>query len=140
MSRRALARTCVALFALSTAFPVSAAILDRAHPPRWLGVADVAVAAILFGAVAILEARGRGEVTDRHRLAALRATQAVIGVIPVLLVAYFVAGARLNWTVLVIGLAWRGWLLLYSLPVIAEAVMAGGPSTERRSHDGAEHR
>ena len=140
MSRRALGRTCVALFALSTAFPLSAAILDRSHPPRWLGVADVAVAAILFGAVALLEARGRSAVTDRHRLAALRATQVVVGVIPALLVAYFVAGARVNWTVLVIGLAWRGWLLLYSLPVIAEALMFGGQSPYRRFPDQPERR
>lgn len=140
MSRRALGRICVALFALSTAFPVSAGILNLSRPPRWLGVADVVVAAILFCAVAVLAGRGRGAVTDRHRLAAQRATQGIIGVIPALLVAYFAAGDRVNWTVLIIGLAWRGWLLLYSLPSLAEALLPGVSSGEQRINQEREGR
>lgn len=140
MSRRALGCTCVALFVVSTAFPLIAGILNQSRPPLWLGVADVVVAAILFCAVAVLVGRGRGAITDRHRLAALRATQGVIGVIPALLVAYFVAGDRVNWTVLVIGLAWRGWLLLYSLPSLAEALLPGVSSTEHGTNQERERR
>jgi hypothetical protein len=33
-----------------------------------------------------------------------------------------VLGSRVNWTVLVIGLAWRAWLLLYTLPFLAVAL------------------
>jgi hypothetical protein len=125
MSLRALARACVALFALSTAFPVAAGVLNVNRPPRWLGIADVAVAAVLFGAAATVATRVRSAVADHHRLTAFRASQGVIAIIPALLAAYFVLGPRINWEVLVVGLAWRGWLLFYSLPSLAAALPAG---------------
>jgi hypothetical protein len=31
-------------------------------------------------------------------------------------------GSRLDWTVLVVGLAWRAWLLRYTLPFLAAAL------------------
>lgn len=125
MSLRTLARVCVGLFAFSTAFPVTAGVLNRGRPSLWLGLADVAVAAMLFFAAAVLATRVRSSVTDRHRLDALRATQWVIGVIPLLLVAFFLAGPRVDWTVLVIGVAWRSWLLIYSLPFLAAGLDDG---------------
>jgi len=128
MPLRALGRTCVALFVLSTAFPVAAGVLALSRPPRWMGIADVAVAALLFVAAAAVWTRGRSAVTDRHRLVALRASQGVIAVIPPLLAIYFVAGPRIDWTVLVIGLAWRGWLLLYTLPFLAAVLVGSGAS------------
>jgi hypothetical protein len=128
-SLRSLGRACVVLFALSTAFPVVAGVLYTGRPPRWLGIADVAVAALLFIAAAALASRGRGAVTDAHRLAALRAAHRVAAIIPALLAAYFVSGPRVDWAVLVVGLAWRGWLLLYTLPVLAASLVAVGPGT-----------
>lgn len=127
MSLRALARICVALFALSTMFPVVAGVLNALRPPRWLGIADVAVALVLFIAAATVATRARRAVVDSHRLVAFRISQSMIGVIPLLLVAYFIAGPRVNWTVLVVGLAWRGWLLLYTLPFLAAALVAARP-------------
>jgi hypothetical protein len=127
MTLRRLARICVVLFALSTAFPVASGVLNSSDPPRWLGIADVSVAGILCGAAITLATRGRGTVADRHRLIAFRATQVIVGVVPVLIAAYFVAGTRVNWTVLVLGLAWRGWLLLYTLPFLAAGLSAGEP-------------
>lgn len=131
MSLRTLARICVALFAISSAFPVTAAVLNRDRPPLWLGIADLAIAAILFCAAAALATRARSAVTDRHRLDSLRAAQWVIAVIPVLLVAFFAFGSRVNWTVLLIGIGWRSWLLLYTLPFLA-AGLAGGSNESRR--------
>jgi len=61
-------------------------------------------------------------VADHHRLAALRITQAVVGAAPVLIALYFIAGSHLNWTVLIIGLAWRIWLLIYTLPFLLAAL------------------
>lgn len=127
MSLRALGRICVALFALSTAFPLAAGVLHLSRPLRWMGIADVVVATLLFCSTAAVWMRGRSAVSDGHRLAALRATQSVITVIPALLATYFVAGSRIDWAVLVIGLAWRAWLLLYSLPFLAAALAAGDP-------------
>ena len=128
MSLRALGRACVALFALSTAFPVVAAALNADPPLRWLGVADVAVAAMLVGVAVVLSARARRAVTARHRLAAFRASRGVAAAIPVLLAAYFVLGARVNWPVLVIGLAWRAWLLVHTLPALAAARSVDRPA------------
>jgi hypothetical protein len=127
MSLRALARTSVGLFALSTAFPVVAGVLNMPQPPRWLGTADVVVAAVLFVVAATVATRTRRVVTDSHRLVAFRNSQSIIGAIPLLLAAYFIAGPRVNWTVLVVGLAWRGWLLLYTLPFLAAALVGVRP-------------
>ena len=127
MALRALAHTCVALFALSAAFPIVAGVLNVERPVRWLGIADVAVAAGLVGVAAVLAARGQHAVADRHRLAALRVGQGVLGLMPALLVVYFVVGPRVNWTVLVIGLAWRAWLLFSILPVLVAALASEHP-------------
>ena len=60
--------------------------------------------------------------TEHDRLEAFRISQIVVGAIPVLLGLCFVVGSRVNWTVLVIGLAWRGWLFLYSAPYLIAAL------------------
>lgn len=110
------------MFAVSTAFPVVAGVLNMDRPSRWLGIADVSTAALLFGVTAIVTTRVRNAVADSHRVAAFRTSQVILCIIPALLATYFIIGARVDWTVLVIGLAWRGWLLLYSLPFIAAAL------------------
>src|SRR5262245_7822478 len=122
MSLQDLARIFVALCALSTAFPLLAALTVQDTAPRWLGVADVIVAAAFCGTAMFLAMGVRNAVADRHRLAAFRLGQLVLGMIPVLLLAYFVIGMRLNWTVLTIGLAWRAWLLVYTLPFLLAAL------------------
>lgn len=127
MSLQTLGRACVLLFALSTAFPIVAGVLNMPSPPRWLGVVDVAVAALLVGFCWVLSSRTQRYVTDRHRLAAQRLSQPVAAVVPLLLAAYFLVGPRVNWTVLVIGLAWRGWLLLHTLPALAAALTRDNP-------------
>ncbi|GJG89406.1 hypothetical protein tb265_45870 [Gemmatimonadetes bacterium T265] len=137
MRLRTLARTCVALFAVSAAFPVGAGAANQQRPLGWLGVVDVAFAAALVGAAAVLVARTRGAVADRHRLAAFRATQGVAGLIPALLAAYFVARPRVNWPVLVIGLAWRAWLLVATLPSLAAALAPAGPRHAGPGYTGA---
>ena len=117
----ALARLCWALFALSTIFPIVASALRENQKPRWLGALDVAVALALAVSAMVLATRNRDVVTDADRVAALRATQRVSTAIPVLLAIFFIVGDRLDWTVLVIGLAWRGWLLVTSLPFLESA-------------------
>ena len=44
-----------------------------------------------------------------------------IAAIPVILVVLYFAGITINWTVLLIGLAWRFWLLVMALPYIIAA-------------------
>lgn len=122
MSLYALARVSKALFAVSVLFPIVGGLFVASPPPRWLGVADILIAAALFGSTAVVVARVRRSVTDDDRLRALRVSQMVVGMVPVLIAVYFVVGSRVNWTVLVIGLAWRSWLLLYSVPYLVAAV------------------
>jgi hypothetical protein len=117
-----LGRACVALFALSTAFPLTASLLGDNRRPPWLGTMDVAFAAILFVSAVLVAVRARTFVTDRHRVAAFHTSQVVFATVPLLLAVFFIAGERVDWDVLVIGLAWRGWLLLYTLPFLIAAL------------------
>ena len=69
-----------------------------------------------------MAARARTHITDQHRIAAYNTSQVVFASIPLLLAVFFIVGGRVDWTVLVIGLAWRGWLLLYTLPFLIAAL------------------
>jgi hypothetical protein len=109
----------MALFVVSSAFPVIAGLWNVPTPPRWLGVADVTVAAMLAVAALLLVTRAPSQPADRELAAGFRAARAVAGIIPVLLVVFFLAGNRVNWQVLVIGLAWRAWLFVYVAPHLA---------------------
>ena len=122
MESRSLARATVVLFAVSTAFPVAAALINTEAPPRLLGLLDVTVAALLLAAAIAVAGRHRDTATDGDRLVAFRVSQTLFSIVPALLIAFFVAGNRVNWQVLVVGLAWRGWLLLYTLPYMISAL------------------
>jgi len=113
-------RICAGLFAASIGFPVVASIYP-ADPPWWAGVLAVVVPALLLAATIVLNLRNRSRVDDLDRLDAFRVSQQIVAIIPALLVVFFVFGNRVNWTVLVVGLAWRAWLLLYSLPHFSAA-------------------
>jgi hypothetical protein len=123
--RSVLARTCVGLFALSSAFPIAAALLGESRRPLWLDTADVAVATCLFVSTVMVAVRARTRVTDEHRITAFHTSQVVFAMVPLLLAVFFVVGGRVDWTVLVIGLAWRGWLLLYALPFLVALLEEG---------------
>ena len=126
MSLYALARASLALLAVSVIFPIVGGLFVASPPPRWLGIADVVIAAAFFGSTAVVVARAGKSVADYDRLVALRISQRVLGLVPVLIAAYFVIGSRINWPVLVIGLAWRAWLLLHSVPYLVAALRVRG--------------
>ena len=115
-----LARVAASLFVVSALFPITAGLLNLATPPRWLGTADVTVAAMLAVVALLLVTRGP-QPSDRDLAAGFRILRAAADAIPVLLVVFFVAGHRVNWEVLVIGLAWRAWLLVYVAAHLAAA-------------------
>ena len=77
---------------------------------------------MLFLSCAVLTSRQKAGVSNDHRVRALHVAQSVALIIPVLLGVFFLAGNRIDWQVLVIGLAWRGWLLLYTLPSLISAL------------------
>ena len=128
-SNRRLARVCLVLFAASTAFPLAAGFLNTDRPARWLGIADVLVAAILVGVAITVAVRFQRSIKDEDRIAAFRISQSVSVAIPVFLVCFFLAGSRVNWQVLVIGLAWRAWLFLNVLPSVVAAAKNEGSRT-----------
>jgi hypothetical protein len=113
-----LARITAWLFAVSSLFPLVAAWLPG-RPPRWLGIADVVAAALLAAAALTLASRDGGAVSDADIASGYRLVRVVAYVIPCLLVLFFAAGARVNWQVLVIGLAWRAFLLVMVAPHLA---------------------
>jgi len=126
-----LSRICAALFVGSAMFPIAASVYP-ADAPRWVGFADVGFAALLLAAVISLTLQMQNRVRDDDKLTAFRISQRFISVIPLLLVLFFIAGGHVKWEILVIGLAWRAWLLLYSLPYLVTA--------RRTSQSGSRHK
>ena len=114
-----LARLTGWLFVVSSLFPVSAGLLPD-DPPRWLGVADVIVAALLAGAALTLAGRAGHATSDADLASGFRLVRFVAYGIPCLLVLFFLAGARVHWQVMVIGLAWRTFLLVMVSPFLAK--------------------
>src|SRR6185503_6512949 len=110
-------RFCIALFVLSPCFPVTASIY-HGDVSRWLAFADVTLAVVLLSTVIALCIQTQARVTNEDRLKAWQISQTLISAIPALLVLFFINDRPIAWDVLVIGLAWRGWLLLYSLPYL----------------------
>jgi len=77
---------------------------------------DGILAFILVGMAMILWARTQGKVTKDAEAAAYRGYRVLMHVIIVLLVVFFLFGDRVAWNVGLVGIAWRSWLLLYTLP------------------------
>jgi hypothetical protein len=86
---------------------------------------------LLFAASARVVSWRRGKITDADQIRAFGISQIVSGVIPLLLIVFFVFGDRIDWRVLVIGLAWRGWLLLYTLPYLISATSSSSSGASR---------
>lgn len=108
-------RVAAGLLVCSTAFPVAAS-LDLAEPSRWVGVLDVAVAFILVAAGIGINARAPSAFDPWVIAAAFRIYRHGATLFLMLLVAFFLAGDRITWSILLPGLAWRGWLAVWVLP------------------------
>ena len=116
-SDRSLAIATAVMFGISTVFPVVAALSgDAAALPRIVGVADGILAFALVILAMILHARTQGKVTKDAHEAAYQAYRALMHAILVLLAVFFLFGDRIAWNIGLVGLAWRAWLLLYTLP------------------------
>ena len=49
------------------------------------------------------------------------------GAVPLVLLAiFFVAGSLVRWDILLVGLAWRAWLLMYTLPATLALLRPAG--------------
>lgn len=123
-SVRSLAIATAVVFCVSTIFPVTAALSRNAGSlPRIVGLMDVVVVFILVGMAMALWARTRGRMTKDAEAAAYRGYRMLMHVIIVLLVVFFLFGDRIAWDIGLVGIAWRSWLLLYTLPAWYAAML-----------------
>ena len=113
---RALVAVATAVFAISLLFPIVGSLLPPGDVPAWLGVLDVTVAAVAVALGFTIASMGLRRADDASKLAAYRLYRAV-AILPLVLIAgFFLVGDRVNWSVLLLGLAWRAWLFVYVLP------------------------
>jgi len=116
-SSRSLAIATAVVFCISTIFPVVASLVrDAGSLPRIVGVTDGVLAFVLVVMAMVLWSRTQGKVTSDAEDAAYRAYRVLIHAIIVLLLVFFLFGDRIAWSIGLVGIAWRAWLLFYTLP------------------------
>jgi hypothetical protein len=120
------AQAFVVLFLLSTAFPVAAGLLPLSAVSNALGVLDVVVAGVVLVLGFAIESAAREQVTDDDRRLAWRVVRVLANVPLLLLIVFFVRSDIVRWDVLLVGLAWRTWLLLWVLPSIVALLKRDG--------------
>jgi hypothetical protein len=133
---RALSLLGAGLFGVSLAFPVVASAFPRAQRATWIGALDVTLAvALLAAAMTIISAaRGRIGVAVRETCYQLYRVLATLPLI--LFVVFLLLGDRLAWDVLLPGLGWRAWLLVYVLPAWLALWTRGAETCEQRCAGG----
>jgi hypothetical protein len=127
---RRLGVACAIAFAASSAFPIVASLMTVSEMPRLLGIADVAIAAVLVAIALTTQSRGTALVRDDHRQTAYVVIRAGSAAALVLLALFLIGRPQIKWDVLVVGLVWRGWLLVHVLPALAAALRS--PSNVRK--------
>jgi hypothetical protein len=114
---RPLAITTAIVFFISSVFPVVAGfVTNRETWPRWWGVLDVAIAFVLAMLALAVIGLAQGGVNKPAEDASYRVYRVLIHGILVMLVVFFLFGARIVWSNCLTGFAWRSWLLFYGLP------------------------
>ncbi len=111
----------ILLFVISTAFPILAA-LQETPAPGVLGLVDVAVAALMALLGFTIDALSRPAVTDANRATAWWVLRGVAGTLLLLVIIFFARPGLFRWEVLLVGLAWRAWLLVWVLPAVIASV------------------
>jgi hypothetical protein len=112
---RPLAIAAAVVFFISSIFPaVAAFVKDRESWPKWWGVLDVSIAALL--AILALVILAYGNVDKQAEEASYRAQRVLIHGIFALLVVSVLFGDWIVWSNCLTGFGWRYWLLLYGLP------------------------
>jgi hypothetical protein len=106
----------IALLAISTAFPVVAGLSQDLQPPAWMGYIDVALALVLVLLGGLMVSAAKGQLERKVIRRSYRLYRGVAALPLILLVIFFLVGSRIKWEVLLPGLAWRTWLLMYALP------------------------
>ncbi|HUS15397.1 MAG TPA: hypothetical protein VM536_10320 [Chloroflexia bacterium] len=127
---RPVAGGVAALFAVSTLFPIAAGLLTARDVPAWLGVLDVAVAALLFVAAVLAAAAAGTPIASPIIELCYRAYRGFAGLLLALLAVFLLAADAIRWDVLLAGLAWRAWLLIYVLPGLLTLWFRAAPAPD----------
>ena len=130
-SSRVLPVGSAALFILSCGFPVAASVLRVDRLARWVGIVDVVVAVALVVLGLVIVSRKPSEFAASVVGAGFRIYRGLANVFLILLVAFFVVGDDIRWSILLPGLAWRAWLLVLVLPSWLSG-RQGAPAFQRR--------
>ncbi|MEO5951437.1 MAG: hypothetical protein ABIQ44_03120 [Chloroflexia bacterium] len=107
----------IILFAISTAFPIVAALIKAEDLPTWIGLTDVGLALVFVIAAFALDAANKGNIPEQVMRSSYRVYRSLGSLPLILLVLFFLVGNTIRWDVLLPGLAWRTWIFTYMLPV-----------------------
>jgi len=114
---RRLAIVAAVAFLVSLAFPVVAGLSrNTAAFPKWWGMLDVTLAFVLAVLALMMLGVTQGKVNKQAEDVSYRAYRILTHGIFLMLVVFFLVGDRIIWSNCLTGLAWRTWLLLYTLP------------------------
>ena len=114
---RPLAMCTAVVFVVSSMFPVGAGLAkDPEAFPRWWGRLDVVIAFFLATLAMVIMGIAGGKFSEQVEETTYRAYRVLLHGLWVMLVVFFLWGDRIAWRYCLIGLAWRAWLLVYSLP------------------------
>lgn len=111
------------LFGTSIAFPLIASLFGTESLPNWFGLLDVGVALILILLMMGLSSLMQKFVDDRVKLLCYRFYGWLASLPIILLGLFFILPNAIDWNILLPGLAWRVWLLAYSLPALVAALL-----------------
>lgn len=116
LNRRPALIFALSLFSASWLVLVPASLFDAEKWPRWVGFADAGSAFVLVCMGVWVGRSARHKITDEAKLASYHFYRAAANLPLFLLIIFFTLGERIRWFVLLPGLAWRVWLLVYVLP------------------------
>jgi hypothetical protein len=115
-----LVRAWAVVGALSTSMPVIAAVAGQPLP-RWVGLLDVALAALL-ALLSIALTRGAPPAfDDRTMRRAFKVSRGASHVMIAMVALFLLVGDAIDWHVLLVGLGWRAWLFVWTLPYAISA-------------------
>jgi hypothetical protein len=114
---RLFAISAAILFLLSWVFPIAAGLAkDTSGFPKWWGVADVSLAAVMAVGTFGIQALVREHVDKRDQDSTYRAYRTLTHGLMAVAVLVMVAGDSITWINCATGFLWRSWLGLYILP------------------------
>jgi hypothetical protein len=116
MQKRVIVTFCVC-FVVSIAFPIVASGLDTRS--RLLGYADVALA-LVVSILGIMIRLKRREIRSKGTRRLTLSVYKVLFSLPLVLLVAFLVGVKIKWEILLVGLAWRFWLLSLVLEDIVQ--------------------